>query len=173
MGDDIRNEYYKKFMEQFNGSPDVSDEEYTVEPDLDINDYVPAETVEETLDIVYKNDINVLNILTCHYRLVHNIQKNIMMFDGLENVDDITATNKMMEFVFGEIFRFSQSDIKDKNTLYEPDADIDVDSYKELYCLMMNGEPKFICPFVVPLAFHLSTLDWLELDWEIIDLQAT
>ena len=179
MSEDAKNEYYKNFMDKFNGpiiDDSSSDDEYYVDPsEVNINDYIFASDIECTEDMmladnVYKSDINIINILSHYYKQIHNTDDNVTMFDGLVNTEDSTATNKMMEFVYGEIFRYNRSNIKDKDILYDPDDNIDIDSYKELYCLMIEDEPKFVCQYILPITMYLATQDWVNIDWIIIDL---
>jgi hypothetical protein len=170
MSEEAKNVYYANLIKKFNKEEEPeksSDSEY--DPgDIDINDYIPA-TECETVDNVFKADMNIINILSEYYKQAHSISDNRTIFDGLD-VEDMSSTNKMMEFVYGEIFRYNESNIPDKDTLYNPDTDINIDSYKELYCLMISDEPKFISPFVLPITMYLALQDWVNMDWYIIDV---
>jgi hypothetical protein len=189
MSEDAKNEYYKQLIEKFQNPNDInntvpiddlnlhdplsSDEEYNVNPgEINIDDYVFASTLEATADNVFKNDINIINILSCYYKQMHNITDNTSLFTGLENIEDLTATNKMMEFIYGEIFRYNASDVLEKDVLYDPNIDIDIDSFKELYCLMIDDEPKFVAKYTLPIMAYLVGEDWLNMNWDIVDLHA-
>jgi hypothetical protein len=170
MDEEAKNEFYKKFMEQtLQQFEEVSSEEYHAPEEINLDDYVFADTDEQTADHEFKNDINILNILMCYYKDAYNITDNLSMFDGIK-ADDESATNKCMEFVYGEIFLYDKSEIADKNVLFGPNDEIDMDKCKQLYCLMIDNEPKFVCQFTLPLASYLSSIDWLNTDWCIIDL---
>jgi len=177
MSEDNRNEYYRQIMDQLNNVCVAdndknlsSDEEYNIaENEINIDDYVPAEQYEETADHEFKNYVNVINIFTYYYKQTFNIQQKITIFDDIP-FDDKTATNKCMEFIFGEIYRYEKSNVSDKDVLYNPDDNIIMESYKELYCLMINSEPLYISPFVLPLITQLAEMDWLNINWTIINI---
>lgn len=176
MDEDNKNQYYKQIIEQLNSPQsdyvDESSGEYEIDPnEIDINDYIPANEYQETADNEFKQDINILNILTYYYKQVHEITEKISLFDGIEaNTNDMTATNKAMEWVYAEIFRYEKSDKEDKDVLYNPDDEINFEAYTELYCLMINDEPVYACSFILPLVMYLNTIQWLELDWDIVNL---
>lgn len=160
---------YEEMLKQYGGGndDDVDDEdEYNVAiNEIDINDYVLAEEHNNTHENLFKNDIGIINILTLYYKHAFNITKNVTLFDGIKDVDN--DTSKCMEFVYGEIFRYNESLIEDKDVLYDLDSDVDIGLYKEFYCLTINNEPIFMSPFTLPLASHLATLDWIHIDWQI------
>lgn len=178
MDEEARNEYYRKFMAQSLGqesepNPDpieISDEEYNPPTDINLDDYVLADTVEESHESIYKNDINIINILTCYYKDTYGIEGKVSLFDGIES-DDMSGTNKCMEFVYGEIFRFEKALEHDKDVLYTPDDEIDIKNYRELYCLMIDNEPKIMCAYTLPIASYLSSVDWLNIDWAILNIK--
>lgn len=174
MTNEFNYESYKELLKQYNGNTDdnvnndCDDEngEYNVAlNEIDINDYVLAENDDRTHENLFKNDIGIINILTLHYKKTFNVTKNVTLFDGIKDVDK--DTNKCMEFVYGEIFRYNESVINDKDVLYNLDDDIDLELHKEFYCLMINGDPIFMSPFILPLVSYLATLDWVDMDWEI------
>ncbi len=177
MSEDERNEYYRQVMDKLNNVCDddvvessSGDEEYKVaKNEINIDDYVPASTYNETADHEFKKYINIMNIFTYYYKQTFNITEKVTIFDDIP-FDDKTATNKCMEFVYGEIFRFENSTALDKDVLYGPDDNIDIESYTELYCLIIDDEPKHIAPFIVILISHLETLDWLNINWKIINI---
>ncbi len=177
MTEDNRNEYYRQIMDKLNNvysepveESSSGDEEYNVaENEINIDDYVPASTYSETADNEFKNYIDIINIFTYHYKQTYNIIEKVTIFDDIP-FDDKTATNKCMEFVYGEIFRYENSNVQDKDVLYNPDDNIDIESYTELHCLMIDDEPIHIAPYLLILISYLSTLDWLNINWKIINL---
>jgi hypothetical protein len=175
MGDDVKNEYYKNIMEQFGhvGQKESDSEsgEYNILPnEINIEEYDFAYENNTTAEYEFNKDITVINILTYYYKQINNIKEKITIFDGIDSGGDITTTNKCMEFIYGEIFRYEKSDLDDKDVLYDPDCDIDINKYRELYCLLINNEPVIIAPFTLSIATYLSSLDWLHIDWQINNL---
>ena len=177
MTNEFNQESYKTLFKQYNVygediKTDVeSDDEYKVGiNEIDINDYEFAEDNETTHENLYKDDINIINILTIYYKKNFNITKKVTLFDDINDVEDTTATNKCMEFVYGEIFRFDNSNLEDKDVLYDLDCDVDITLYKEFYCLTINGEVMFMSPFIIPIPGHLAKLDWINIDWSINNL---
>jgi hypothetical protein len=163
--DKLNNVYVKE-----NDKSSSGEEEYNIdENEININEYEPADQYEGTVENEFKNYVNVINIFTCYYKQTFNINQKITIFDDIP-FDDKTATNKCMEFIFGEIYRYEKSNIFDKDVLYNPDDDINMETYKELYCLMIDSEPVYISPFVLPLISYLANMEWININWSIIDI---
>lgn len=120
---------------------------------------------------LFDNSNNFINILLCYYKQVFEISDKITLFDGV-SIEDKTSTNKCMEFIYGEIFRYENSKLEDKNVLYVvDDSDVTIDSYSELYSLVINGEPLYICPFVLPLISYLEKDGlWTKVNWTILNM---
>jgi len=158
---------------------DIEDEEYekfkkTDEfQNLNINDYILAEEENE-----FGNMTNIINIFACYFKQIFEKKQDATIFDGLdyEKMDTTTnkclSTNKCLEFMYEEIFKFNKSTENDKDTLYGPDNDsIDINNCDELYTLYIEEEPKYICKYVLPILQHLSTLKWTEFDWTILKIK--
>ena len=134
--------------------------------EINIDDYVPAP--EET---EYGNFVNLLNIFTCHYKKLFAKKESLKIFDGVD-YEKLNSTNRYMEFLYEEIFKFNKSTIEDKDVLYDPENDeIDINKCIELYALYVNNEIVYVCKFLLPLLHYLSEVKWLEVEWSIMPLK--
>ena len=161
--------------EHYNDDDDKEyhDEEYNVDEDININDYIPAEE-----ELEFSGFTNLINIFTCYFKQLFEKKQHATVVDGFdyEKTDDAkciyTGTNRCMEFMYEEIFKFNKSKEDDKDILYDPDSDeVNIDNCNELYTLYINSEPKFVCKFIVPILQYLSTQEWIDIDWSIIKIK--
>lgn len=144
----------------------MEDETYEAPDDININEYYPHEEDPNNDDY-----LPVLNIYTYYFKQINNKANSIHMFDSI-NIDDSTSTNKCLESLYEEMFKFKNSNDHDKDMLYDPDdKDIDINKCKELYTLYIDNEPKYICKYILPLMYYLITLKWLNINWFIVSLR--
>lgn len=152
---------------------EYNDAEYNIDEVINIDDYIPAEE-----EIEFGNFTNLINIFTCYFKQLFEKKQHANMFDGFdyEKTDNIkciyTSTNRCMEFMYEEIFKFNKSNEDDKDMLYGPDDDkININNCDELYTLYIESEPKFVCKFILPILQHLSTQKWTDIDWSILKIK--
>lgn len=159
IGDDISS-ILNQFEENYENYP---------EDKINIDEYELAEEEKE-----YMSYMNLLNIYTCYYKKLFVKNKNSTMFDDID-YEKIDSTNKCLELLYNEIYKFDQSKEDDRDILYEPDDDlIDIDQCKELYSLYIGSEPKFTCKNLLPLLKYMAETynNWTEMAWSIIPLKS-
>ena len=139
------------------------------EEDLDeinLEDYIIAPEEND-----YGNFVNLLNIFTCYYKKLFCKKETASIFEGIE-YEKRDSTNRYMEFLYEEMFKYNKSNIEDKDVLYDPeDADIDINKCNELYALYVDNEIKYVSKFLLPLLYYLSEIKWLETEWNIMPLK--
>lgn len=135
------------------------DESYT-------NDlYVPEEYKESD------NGFTFLNIFMCYYKKLFNKSESSNMFEEIDP-SDIKSTNRMMEFLYAEVYKYKkyQND-DDFVALYDPNM-IDINTCEELYGLVINGKYNKVCRFIVPIITYISeNYDWTKKNWSIVPLK--
>ena len=132
---------------------------------IDINDYDIDKDDKE-----YENFINLINIFTCYYKQLYETNQDFTMFDNID-YEKNDSTNRCMEFLYEEIFKFKISNENDKETLYSPDCNLKMEDCKELYTLYIENEPKYLCKYLLPILQHLSIINWLNIKWSIIPIK--
>ena len=145
---------------------DAIQEEDDSNEEIDINDYMPAPEENE-----YGNFVNLLNIFTCYYKKLFAKKETSSIFEGID-YEKVGSTNRYMEFLYEEIFKYNKSTVEDKDVLYDPeDNDIDINKCNELYALYIDNEIKYVCKFILPVLQSLSEMNWLEVEWSIMPLK--
>jgi hypothetical protein len=145
---------------------DEKDENDENNEEINIDDYTLAPEENE-----YGNFVNLLNIFTCYYKKLFNKKETASIFDGID-YDKKDSTNRYLEFLYEEIFKFKKSTLEDKEILYGPEVDdIDINKCNELYALYIDNELVYMCKFLLPLLQDLSEKDWLEMNWSIMPLK--
>lgn len=158
------NDIMNKIIET-NKEDDVFDEENKDIP-FNIDDYKLADE-----EIEFGKHINLLNIFTCYYKKLFERKEHEHMFEGT-NPEIRDSTNRCIEFLYEEIFKFNKSDEEDKDVLYEPDDDnLDINKCKELYILCIDNSPVLVCKFLLPILQYLGEQDWLNIEWSIMPLK--
>ena len=152
---------FEDYMKMLNTKGNIVEE-----GEIDIDDYVPADEEKE-----FGHFTNLLNIFTCYFKQLFMKNQEATMFENVDyNKKD--STNKCMEFMYEEMFKFNKSLEDDKDTLYDPDdSTINIDLCEELYILYIDSEPKFACKFILPILQHIGTLEWAEINWSIIKIK--
>jgi hypothetical protein len=134
--------------------------------EIDINDYELANE-----EVEYGGAINVLNIFTTYFKKKHSLEQNVTMFDNID-YDQDDSTNKCMEFIYEEMYKYKKSNEVDKDTLYDPDNNIDINTCKELYALFIENELIYICKYLVPLFEELAkNINWADINWSVMPLK--
>lgn len=139
---------------------------------INIDDYVLAEEEHE-----FGEFTNLINIFTCYFKQLFEKNQNSTVVDGFDyEKEDLEgrclSTNKCLEFMYEEIFKFNKSSDEDKDDLYDPDSDlINIDNCSELYTLYIDGNPKFVCKFILPILHHLASIKWNDINWSIIKIK--
>ena len=148
------NDILKDYMEDTNFEENSED--------IDIRDYIPAEE-----EVEYDKFLNLLNIYNCYYKQLHNKSNDSTLFDNID-YDNDESTNKCLEFLYEEIFKFKKCTDEDKDILYEPNnKEIKIDNWDEMHVLYINNEPKYVSKFLITLLQYLATIDWTEINWKI------
>jgi hypothetical protein len=136
------------------------------EGEIDINDYVPADE-----EIEYGNYTGLINIFICYLKQLYCKKQSSTIFEGIDYTEE-TSTNRGMEFMYEEMFKFNNSVIEDKDILYDPnDENIDINNCDELYTLYIDGDPNYVCKFILPIIKKLSLMQWNEKNWSIIKIK--
>lgn len=136
--------------------------------EIDINDYIPHPSEQQ-----HSININLLNIYTYYYKQINNKDNKITMFDGI-NYEEHDSTNKCMETLYEEMYKYSSSEQKDKDVLYMPEeVNLLNLNISEAYMLYINNESKYVCRFLLPLLFYLASENWIEMKWFIVPFKNT
>lgn len=135
------------------------------EDEINLDDYELAEEDQE-----YSTDLNFLNIYMCYYKQRYFKSQSETMFTNIE-YDKNDSTNKCMELLYDEMRKFDNSKMDDKDILYDPDSDIDIKEFDELYALYIDNEPIYMCRYLLPILKKLATMDWISIKWSIIPLK--
>lgn len=136
--------------------------------EFDIKDFKLADE-----EIEFSKYMNLINIFNCYFKKLFERKESDHMFEGI-NLEDSDSTNRCLEFLYEEVFKFNNSNDEDKDTLYDPDDDqLDINKCNELYILCIDHSPVYVCKFLLPLLQYLGEQDWLEIDWSIMPLKNT
>ena len=162
----LNNQEYELYTDETGTYKDLMGT-YTVQQDeIDINDYIPAD--EET---EFNNFTSLLNIFTCYFKQLFSKNQESTMLDDVDYTKT-DSTNKCMEFMYEEMFKFNKSLDLDKDILYHPDDEcLDINKCTELYVLYVDSEPKYTCKYLLPLMQYIGTLRWTTIDWSIIKIK--
>lgn len=146
---------------------EYQDDEYNVKPEeIDINDYIPAEEEIELSDMT-----GLLNIFTCYFKQLFEKKQNSSMFESINILED-DSTNRCLESLYEEMFKFNKSLDDDKDLLYDVDDDsLDINNTNELYMLSIDGIPIYVSKFLLPLLKYLATQKWNEIEWTILPIK--
>lgn len=126
-----------------------------------IEEYTLAEEEVEQLSI-----INLLNIYICYFKQLHTYKQSDHMFINVDPSKE-DSTNKCMEQLYEEIYKFSQSADSDKDILFAPN-DIDIDASEELYILYIDSNPIYCSKYLIMILKYLGTLDWMNINFTIV-----
>lgn len=167
---DLLNNYDTNPKNTYIDDQDKETEENNIEDDdnipIDINDYIPAEE-----EIELSETTGILNIFTCYFKQLFESKQNSNMFDSVD-IDKKDGTNRCLEFLYEEMFKFNNSKETDKDMLYDlDDDDLNIDEVKELYMLSIDSIPLYVCKFLLPLLKYLSTQKWNEINWTILPIK--
>lgn len=149
-----------------NTQVDADDEIEENEENINIDDYIQD---PEEKDFVKLTDL--LNIYNCYFKQLHQRKQEGTLFDDI-NYDNEYSTNKCLEFLYEELFKYNKSNEDDKDILYQPiDKEIDIEKWQEMYGLYIDNEQQYICKFMLPLLHYLTTLNWSKINWSIKPLK--
>lgn len=171
-GENANDDDFEEHMKIVNSKTEVKKVEEVVDEDdetygeINIDDYIPADEEQE-----FGHFTNLLNIFTCYFKQLFMKNQETTMFDNIDHSKK-DSTNKCMEFMYEEMFKFNKSLEEDKDMLYDPDdGTINIDLCEELYILYIDSEPKYVCKFILPLLQHIGTLEWTEINWSVIKIK--
>lgn len=167
-------EHEYETYDEHNNEYNEDNGEYNVSNEIiNIDDYVPAEEENE-----FGNFTSLINIFTCYFKQLFEKKQQSTIFDGLdyekedEKTGRCTSTNRCMEYMYEEIFKYNRSVEEDKDILYDPDSDlINIDNCDELFVLYVENDPKFVCKYILPILHHLSTIEWNNVIWSILKIK--
>ena len=144
---------------------DIEIEKYIIDEDIDINDYIPADKDDNFVEF------DLLNVFTCYYKQLYQLKQEAYMFEGIDS-EKKDSTNRCVELLYEEIYKFQISTNEDKDVLYSPDDEsINYDNSIEIFVLYVSGEPIYATQFMLPLLRYVSELDWINLEWSIIKIK--
>jgi len=155
----------KKILESKDDT--IIEEDYDDDAPINLEDYVLADE-----EIEFGKYVNLLNVFNCYYKKLFEKKESDNLFGDIDP-SKLDSTNKSLEFLYEEVFKFNHSIEEDKDILYEPDDDqLDINKCKELYILCIDCAPVYVCKFLLPLLQHLGEQDWLEMEWNIMPLKS-
>lgn len=161
---------YNLNQEQDEELDEELDEEPTTNPvdnkQNNLDDYHIPENLKQS-----ENGFTFLNVFMCYYKKLFYKTEQTSMFEDID-YNNIKSTNRMMEFLYSEVFKYKKyQDDDDFVALYEPGI-INVDDCKELYALTIDGKYNKVCRFLVPIITFVSeNYEWNKIDWAIIPLK--
>ncbi|QKF94024.1 hypothetical protein QKU48_gp0566 [Fadolivirus algeromassiliense] len=156
-------------LDNYNGDMNkevADDQEFEDDEPINIDDYEPADEELELGEIT-----GLLNIFTCYFKQMHERKQDSTMFDAIDN-EKMDSTNRCLEFMYEEMFKFNNSKDEDKDMLYDvDDDDLDINLVDELYMLSIDGVPIYVSKFRLTLIRYLATQKWNEINWSILPLK--
>lgn len=144
---------------------EININDYMIDEEINIDDYVPVDKDENLVEF------GLLNVFTCYYKQLYQTNQEVHMLDGID-VNKKDSTNRCIELLYEEMYKFRISVEQDKDVLYDPDDDfLDIESCNELYILHIDGDAKFASKYMMPLLRYTSDLDWINIEWSIIKIK--
>lgn len=134
------------------------------DPENNIANYVVPED-----DVLENEYINMINVFMFHFKRLFNKNNNYNMLNDIDQTQK-NSTNRCMEYVFEEMFKFKEETDEKKKKLYKVGR-LDINNCTELYSLTIDDNPICICQYLLPLIQKVSTLDWTEIHWSIIPIK--
>lgn len=167
---DLISNYDVNIKDEYIDKPNNDIQDNTIEDNdniqIDINDYIPADE-----EVELSETTGLLNIFTCYFKQLFEAKQNSTMFDSVD-IEKKEGTNRCLEFLYEEMFKFNNSKECDKDMLYDlDDVDLNIDEVKELYMLSIDSVPLYVCKFLLPLLKYLSTQKWNEINWTILPIK--
>ncbi len=148
-----------------------TDTDKTTQPiSIDIDDYELAEEEKDPEYSDIRKNVGTFNIFMIYYKKLNSIKENSNLFDGVNSNDNL-STNKQMEYLFNLISMYKNSNDTDKDILYKIDANIDIEKCEELYMILINDEPQYICKYLMPIFNYIATLEIDHTTWTIMPLK--
>ena len=136
---------------------------------INIDDYKLAEE-----EIEYAPYVDILNIFNIYFKMLYGKNNDSTLLDDIDQ-DDPTSTNRAMEKLYEEIFKYKSSKDDRYVKLYDPTL------YKETY--LVNNDEKLPedYPFymvdidgnlsvthnLVTALMHIASFDWKSVEWSI------
>jgi hypothetical protein len=141
-------------LENFNQKPNVNGEM------LDCEDQASTKYVD------------LLNIFNKYYNILFH-KPDLHMFEGVDE-DDVTSTNRCLELLYGEMYKYNENDKAgngELNEIYEP-TDIDAKKYDELYVININNKASKVTPSLFSAITYIAHLEgWINTNWSIVNLK--
>jgi hypothetical protein len=115
--------------------------------------------------------VDFVNVFLCYFKNLFQKNPEYNMFNDI-NFDDDTSTNRCMEFMCAELYKFKQLQQEDEtiNDIYDPDT-INIDATDELYVLEIDNKQHKVSRSLIPILKYVSGLDWTEIIWSVIPLK--
>lgn len=127
------------------------------------------EELEEIENNEYK--VTFLNVFLCYFKNLFAENKDAHMFTGID-YNKNESTTRCLEFIYNELYKYQEVENQDPTrTKLLPISKVDLDKFEELYILLINGEQKYMCEFLVPIIEYVATLDWTNIKWSIMPLK--
>jgi hypothetical protein len=106
--------------------------------------------------------VSLINMFLIHYKRVNGINEILK----IDDIEDITKTNNIMEEFYYYIEEYKENEKKDNKMLEVYDLNIDLPD--RIYCLTINGKPIKISETFISLLIYMLKFDWSLMEWKII-----
>lgn len=119
--------------------------------------------------------VDIINVFHTYYKKIFNKNPNENMFHDLDESDNL-ATNRALEFIYEHVFKHKEN-IKannNNNVLLNEDDIKNLDSYDELYALLIDGQIDKLSVSLFSLIEYLvkkNNGEWYALHWNIMNLK--
>lgn len=107
-------------------------------------------------------EFDYINIFTAYYNKL--IGKKTNIFSEID-YDHLNSTNRCMEYIYNHVSRYNNCVDEDKKDLI-PYNDIQI-TENELFVLMINDINIYASEYLLSLIIYLSTIDWVNTNWDI------
>lgn len=119
-------------------------------------------------------DVNFYNVFLCYYKRLFQNKPDTNMFSGVDHEDD-KSTNRCMELLYDEMYKYREAVKKDKTCADIVDSDsLNIDQCDELYLLIVDDDKEYVCQLLLPLIKFISQLEsWETTSWSIMNLKSS
>lgn len=135
---------------------------------INIDDYELAEEEQE-----YGTFVDILNIFNVYFKTLYGKKYDSTLFDEID-MDDFRSTNRAMEKLYEEIYKYKSTNDERYTKLYDPsiykfkyliDNDKLPDDYP-LYLIDINETNK-VTHNLIPALTYIASFDWKNIEWSI------
>lgn len=117
------------------------------------------------------NVVDILNIFNVYYKTLFVQNPENSLFDGVEGD---TSTNRAMEKLYEEIYRYKTTSETRFKELFDPEQyrkkylvnDPKLPEDYPFYLVQISGQQK-VCHSLITVLFYISNFDWCNTEWSI------